>query len=39
MIDVTAWIKIFLQKLNETFDSRLWFVGLQGSGLSKTVEV
>ena len=31
MIDITAWIKNFLQTLNETFENRIWFVGLQGS--------
>ena len=31
MIDITAWMKIFLQTLNETFAKRIWFVGLQGS--------
>ncbi len=31
MIDITAWIKNFLQILNETFANRVWFVGLQGS--------
>ena len=31
MIDITAWIPSFLQRLNETFKDRVWFVGLQGS--------
>ena len=31
MIDITAWTQNFLQTLNETFASRVWFVGLQGS--------
>lgn len=31
MIDITAWIKNFLQALNEAFTNRVWFVGLQGS--------
>ena len=31
MIDVTAWMQNFLQKLNEIFANRVWFVGLQGS--------
>ena len=31
MIDITAWMKTFLQILNETFANRVWFVGLQGS--------
>ena len=31
MIDMTAWMKNFLQTLNETFANRVWFVGLQGS--------
>ena len=30
MIDITAWMEIFLQALNETFANRVWFVGLQG---------
>ena len=31
MIDITAWMKNFLQALNEAFADRVWFVGLQGS--------
>ena len=31
MIDIAVWMQSFLQKLNETFDKRVWFVGLQGS--------
>ena len=31
MIDITAWMKKFLQTLNETFTNCVWFVGLQGS--------
>ena len=31
MIDITTWTHNFLQKLNETFGNRVWFVGLQGS--------
>ena len=31
MVDITAWMKDFLQTLNETFANRVWFVGLQGS--------
>ena len=31
MIDITIWMQKFLQKLNETFGDRVWFVGLQGS--------
>ena len=31
MIDITAWMKNFLQILNKTFGERVWFVGLQGS--------
>ena len=31
MIDITAWMNTFLQKLNDTFPNRVWFVGLQGS--------
>ena len=31
MIEITAWLNTFLQKLNDTFGNRVWFVGLQGS--------
>ncbi|MEE0989806.1 MAG: nucleotidyltransferase domain-containing protein [Paludibacteraceae bacterium] len=31
MLDINNWLEEFLQKLNETFKSRVWFVGLQGS--------
>ena len=31
MIDMTAWMNGFLQKLNKTFTNRVWFLGLQGS--------
>ncbi len=31
MIDITAWMNDFLRKLNDTFENRVWFVGLQGS--------
>ena len=31
MIDVNTWMQAFLQTLNETFENRVWFVGLQGS--------
>ncbi len=31
MIDITAWINDFLQKLNDNFGDRVWFAGLQGS--------
>ena len=31
MIDITDWMSAFLQKLQETFANRIWFVGLQGS--------
>jgi len=31
MIDIDAWMKSYLQILNETFGNRVWFVGLQGS--------
>ncbi len=31
MIDITAWMNDFLQKLDNTFGNRVWFVGLQGS--------
>ena len=31
VIDITTWMNNFLQKLNETYGNRVWFVGLQGS--------
>ena len=31
VIDITIWIDLFLQALNQTFANRVWFVGLQGS--------
>lgn len=31
MIDITNWLAAFQIKLNEAFDNRVWFVGLQGS--------
>ena len=31
MIDISIWMNEFIQKLNHTFGSRVWFVGLQGS--------
>ena len=31
MVDINSWLEEFLQKLNEVFKSRVWFVGLQGS--------
>ena len=31
MVDIKSWLDEFLQKLNEVFKSRVWFVGLQGS--------
>ena len=31
MIAIHTWINEFLQKLNDTFVNRVWFVGLQGS--------
>ena len=31
MIDISAWIDVFLKSLQETFGDRVWFVGLQGS--------
>lgn len=31
MIDINNWMNNFLQKLEETFGNRVWFVGLQGS--------
>ena len=31
MVDINVWMNDFLQKLEEVFASRVWFVGLQGS--------
>ena len=31
MMDINVLMSDFLQKLNETFANRVWFVGLQGS--------
>ena len=31
MIDISNWLNKFLDALNETFQERVWFVGLQGS--------
>ena len=31
MIDINGWVNDFLQKLDEVFANRVWFVGLQGS--------
>ena len=31
MIDITTWTNDFLKAVNETFENRVWFVGLQGS--------
>lgn len=31
MVDINIWMKDFLQRLEEAFASRVWFVGLQGS--------
>lgn len=31
MIDIAFWMENFIQTLTETFDDRIWFVGLQGS--------
>lgn len=31
IVDISIWMSNFLQKLNETFGERVWFVGLQGS--------
>ena len=31
MIDINGWMNDFLQKLDEAFANRVWFVGLQGS--------
>ena len=31
MININTWMNTFLQRLNDTFSQRIWFVGLQGS--------
>ena len=31
MIDITTWMDGFLKALDEAFENRVWFVGLQGS--------
>ena len=31
MIDITVWMDGFLKALHDTFENRVWFVGLQGS--------
>ena len=31
MIDITTWMDGFLKALHDNFESRVWFVGLQGS--------
>lgn len=31
MIDISIWMEEFLQKLQDKFHDRIWFVGLQGS--------
>ena len=31
MIEITAWMDGFLKALNENFENRVWFVGVQGS--------
>ena len=31
VIDITCWMQNFLLALNESFENRVWFVGLQGS--------
>ena len=31
MVDITDWVKTFLQALDQRFENRIWFVGLQGS--------
>ena len=39
MIDITAWMNDFLQRLNHKFENRVWFVGLQGSyGRGEAIE-
>lgn len=31
MIDISTWMDKFLEKINQAFGERIWFVGLQGS--------
>lgn len=30
MIEIESWLKLFTEKLEYTFSSRIWFIGLQG---------
>ena len=40
VIDIAAWMQDFLPALKETFENRVWFVGLQGSyGRGEATEV
>ena len=39
MIDINVWMNDFIQRLNDVFAGRVWFVGLQGSyGRSEATE-
>ena len=39
MIDINVWTNTFIQKLEEVFANRVWFVGLQGSyGRGEAIE-
>ena len=31
MIEITTWMDNFMKAIEETFENRVWFVGLQGS--------
>ena len=31
MVDIKNWIVEFVNKVEYTFDKRVWFIGLQGS--------
>ena len=31
MIEINVWMDVFLKAVNETFENRVWFLGLQGS--------
>lgn len=39
MIEIDVWMSDFIHNLNEVFDNRIWFIGLQGSyGRSEATE-
>ena len=39
MIEINVWMDGFLKAVNETFENRVWFLGLQGSyGRGEAIE-